>query len=212
MAKNSIFPSIAIDNGLLLLSSSTPPSRFHSFGLQEHGSIGSPFLIPLSATFLASGSLSSAYKHVVFIKETSFPSHYCPIFLPHFAWKLHVVFNPFFSFFPEHALIRLSPPHSRGSSRQCYQWPPCCVAVSNAVPDLAVPLIQMTTLFIWNLITSWLSGLLTLLIFLLLMKIHSPSLIAGSSTSTWPLTSEYLGVWMLHLYFLPPQSYWVQWH
>ena len=82
-------------------------------------------------------------------------SFYCPIFLPHFASKLHVVFKPMLQFFLEHTLIRLLPPHSTETSPfkviKVINDHPCCAAVPNAyssafvLPDSSVALTQMTT-------------------------------------------------------------------
>lgn len=55
-------------------------------------------------------------------------------------------------------------------------------------------LAQSITLFIWNLVTSRPSGLHALLIFLLSVEIHSPSLTAESSSPTRPWTSAYRGL------------------
>lgn len=61
-------------------------------------------------------------------------------------------------------------------------------------------LTQSITFFIWNLVNSWLLGLHTLLIFLLMMEILSPSLMAGSFLSAWPSTWEHTGLLCFVLY------------
>lgn len=114
VAKNSTFPSVAINGLLTALIKASPLHlypRFQAFLLSRTW-LQSVSFIPLSAF---PSLLDHCHQHTSLLlqrKPFFWPhsSHFCPLFLPHFASELHIVFT-FFLPFLEHPLNRLSPPH-----------------------------------------------------------------------------------------------------
>ena len=118
--------------------------------------------------------------------------------------------KPFLPFVLEHTLIKLPSPRSRDFSRQGYQWPPPCAAVSNGHSPVFVLLdLSAASNTVDHTLHLKLENLLAFrtphsLGFPLTMETHPLSLIAVSSSPTWPLTSEYPVLWplLLSIYIL----------